>query len=296
MITSQNQPNQKQPYTFLIGFFIISHFLGFFYILYDLFFDPNVTRLEISMLLSAVVRITFLILLLLRKKEFYYFYYIDVALRVYLYAFTIDLYSYLGIPLPSSDIPSGISSLTLFWLFFVVFSSTLKRFVNFPSVQYIPQPNTFIPPEAPSAPIAPNAFINGISSPPSSTQINNQSQNKRYCPYCGNQIDPNRFKCTACGKKIRLFPKPTKTAVLITIITVLCLAIVGLGFWAASLKQKADFLTHEIGFVIKGDTKYYHTYDCEKFRNITVYWAYDIPELRNSTYKPCPLCYTLKQP
>lgn len=53
-----------------------------------------------------------------------------------------------------------------------------------------------------------------------------------------------------------------------------------------------DFLVSNIAFVVDNyNSKYYHTYECLKFKNCDSYWAYNIEAARAEGYLPCPICH-----
>lgn len=53
--------------------------------------------------------------------------------------------------------------------------------------------------------------------------------------------------------------------------------------------SKTDFYDKYIVFVVEGDKKYYHHYDCDKFQSCDSFRAYNINAVEDK-YKPCSLC------
>lgn len=59
----------------------------------------------------------------------------------------------------------------------------------------------------------------------------------------------------------------------------------------AVAEEKSDFLDEHIAFVVYGDERYYHKYDCTAFQNCNTYWAYNIEQAEDNGYRPCPDCH-----
>lgn len=53
-----------------------------------------------------------------------------------------------------------------------------------------------------------------------------------------------------------------------------------------------DFLLNKIAFVVdEYNSKYYHTCDCNIFKNGDSYWAYNVEMAQAKGYSPCPYCH-----
>lgn len=58
-----------------------------------------------------------------------------------------------------------------------------------------------------------------------------------------------------------------------------------------SAEEKADFLDENIAFCVDDDYVYYHTYDCDDFKNCDRYIAYNVYQAEAKDYAPCPKCH-----
>ncbi|MDF2684872.1 MAG: hypothetical protein K0S55_53 [Clostridia bacterium] len=56
--------------------------------------------------------------------------------------------------------------------------------------------------------------------------------------------------------------------------------------------HKAKFLMKYVVFVVDDfDSVYYHTYDCELYKNCKSFWIYSIKAAEGNDYKACPKCH-----
>ena len=54
--------------------------------------------------------------------------------------------------------------------------------------------------------------------------------------------------------------------------------------------DKATFLDNHIAFIVDNDKKYYHTYDCSKFKNCKSFLAYNVENAQSLGYEQDPDC------
>lgn len=148
------------------------------------------------------------------------------------------------------------------------------------------------------------------------------NRKRRFCKFCGSEIDQNTKKCTGCGKQFFLLKRIYKNAALIILIVLNIIIITLFVFLDIEyrdtkelleinrdavqkhlstikelndenfdLSKKADFLDEHICFTTKTDSGYrYHKYGCYHLDNRDTYYWF-IEDARREGYTACLDCY-----
>lgn len=179
--------------------------------------------------------------------------------------------------------------------------------------------------EVPETPAGPDPKHQEI--PVVTKAVEQRTSYAKYCPKCGNGIDPASKVCTGCGKQyFKGVPWKTLGAV---VAIVLLVASIGLNAYMysdytkaqetiAELTKKNDNLTDNIAdlkkeneqyydywvdtfdkmdvfdswivFIENDGTNLYHKYDCSRFL-FEDSWAHNIEYAEYIGYSPCPRCF-----
>lgn len=131
---------------------------------------------------------------------------------------------------------------------------------------------------------------------------------KRYCKFCGNEIDPITKKCAGCGKQYFNFKKMIKCIVpVILIISLICNVILSVMLYqnhqqiielkdelqeqyekAEDNEEKAQYLDEHVVFTTASGAAY-HSYGCQYIQG-RYKFVWFIEEAIREGYTPCSVC------
>lgn len=145
---------------------------------------------------------------------------------------------------------------------------------------------------------------------PQTTIINTeQPKKKRFCKYCGQEIDQITKKCTGCGKQYFVFKRLFRPAfyclLIVSIIANIVMGIVISDYKyeyeitskdleeakgkAESYREKAGYLDNHIAFTTDNGTRY-HMYSCWHLKdNHDNMWT--VEEVKRAGYQKCLDCH-----
>lgn len=131
---------------------------------------------------------------------------------------------------------------------------------------------------------------------------------KRYCKFCGNEIEPSTKKCTGCGKQYFNFKKMIRRiAPAVLIISLICNVILSVMLYqnheqiielddelqaqyekAEDNEEKAQYLDNNIVFTTASGESY-HSYGCQYIQG-RYKFIWFIADAVREGYKPCSVC------
>ena len=160
-----------------------------------------------------------------------------------------------------------------------------------------------------------------IEKSPAPVQTENAKAKKRFCKFCGGEVNMKTHQCMVCGKSTNLVARTfTGKHVKSMIIILLIFVLIGTNAYqlysnkllsdtlddtneqlritrtklntyvskCSKLEAKANFMDKHIVFVPNNGTRTYHRYDCEEWEGYS-FWAFNT-EAAVDDYKPCKKC------
>ena len=143
---------------------------------------------------------------------------------------------------------------------------------------------------------------------------------KRFCRYCGSEIDPETKKCFGCGKQYFHLPKPNKYTAIIVIAVILIVSLAGLNIYQyinnkneqallenqlnvanQDLSETRDLIRswrdeynfyHDRAVLVQDGVTNYHNYGCPRLDYTKWITIYDFLSARARGYDPCSTCRT----
>lgn len=241
-------------------------------------------------IISLIISTIFILLVMSRKKFSYACMLIAVAIESFSYAAN-------GIGITGGEL-WFVFGFSYAILNFIYFSRRNDFFVktNF-TQQDSQQPDANQIPECPAPPCS-DENIGAI----------NHSK-KRYCKYCGQEIDQSTKKCTGCGKQYFVFKRLFRPAfyclLIVSIIANIVMGIVISDYKyeyeitskdleeakgkAESYREKAGYLDNHIAFTTDNGTRY-HMYSCWHLKdNHDNMWT--VEEVKRAGYQKCLDCH-----
>ena len=147
---------------------------------------------------------------------------------------------------------------------------------------------------------------------------------KKFCKYCGAEINADTKKCTGCGKQYFHLPKLHKHTVIIAIVMILVISLTGLNIYQyinnkneqiilqqniSSLKDSIGikdtqienqintiermsseyYFYHYYAVIVQRGVTNYHRYGCSRI-DYSYFWIYNREAAIAKGYDPCPVC------